>query len=182
MNPGYPPPPGHPQPPGYPQPPQQNYPQQPGFPQQPPKKKGMSGCVLALLIVGGLGTVIALVIGIFVWKAAKTITAAAEEGLNAPGAAELRAAGCDAAVVMDMAKISPLFEAGAGATSESLIVSCSVAAGKPAPKCDDLAKTYVKAVGGAHGNFIVVAQPQGGGSPVCKKVYDPAGTFLRNER
>jgi hypothetical protein len=179
MNQGYPPPPqGYPQP-GYPQ---QGYSGQPGFPQQPPpKKKGMSGCLLAALIVGGLGLVTVLVVGVLVVKAAKTITAAAEEGLNAPGAAELRAAGCEAAVVMDMAKISSLFDAGGG-TSESVIVSCGVAPAKPAPKCDDLAKTYAKAVGGAHGNFVVVVQPQGGGNPTCKKVYGPTGTFLHDQR
>lgn len=185
MNPGYPPPPqGYPQPPGYPQQgyPQQGYPQQPGSPQQPPPKKGMSGCVIALLIVGGLGALFALIIGIFAWRATKTLTAAATEGLNAPGTAELRAAGCDAAVVMDMAKISSLFEAGVGNASESVIVSCSVSPGKTGPKCDDLAKTYTKAVGSPRGNFVVIVQPQGGGNPTCKRAYGPTGALLRDER
>jgi hypothetical protein len=180
MNQGYPPPPQG-SPPGYPQPgySQQGYPQ-PGYPQPPPPKKGMNGCLLAALIVGGVCILIAAVVGIFVWKAAKVITAAAEEGLNAPGTAELRAAGCDAAVIMDMSKISSLFDAGTTSAGESVIVSCSVVAGKTAPKCDDLAKTYVKAVGGSRGNFLVQVTPQSGGAPMCKKVYSSSGTFMHN--
>jgi hypothetical protein len=170
MNQGFPPAPGAPQ----------GYPQQ-GYPQQPPPKKGMSGCVIALLIVGGLGIVIALVVGIFVWKAAKVITEAAQEGLNAPGSAELRAAGCDAALIMDMSKISTIFDAGSTSAPESVIVSCNVAAGKAEPKCDDLAKVYVHAVGSAHGNFLVQVQSQGGAA-ACKKVYGPTGTFLHDQR
>lgn len=180
MNQGYPPPPGAPQ--GYPQQgyPQQGYPQQ-GYPQQPPPKKGMSGCLIAALVVGGVGVLVAIVIGIFVWKAAKAIGEVATEGLNAPGSAELRAAGCDAAVVMDMSKISAMFDAGSTSASESVIVSCSVTGGKTPPKCDDLAKTYAKAVGGSHGNFLVQVTPQGGVA-TCKKVYSPTGTYLHDQR
>ena len=52
--------------------PQQGYPPPQGYgpPQQPPPKK-MSGCVLALVIVAGLGLLLAVVVGIFVWKASK---------------------------------------------------------------------------------------------------------------
>jgi hypothetical protein len=171
MNQGYPPPPGAPQP-GYPQ---------PGYPQQPPPKKGMSGCLMAVLIVGGLGIVAAIVVGIFVWKAAQALKTIAQEGLNAPGSAELRAAGCDAAVVMDMSKISALFDAGAPSASETVLVTCSVTAGKAAPSCDDLAKTYAKAVGRANGNFLVEVQANGS-TPTCKKVYSPTGSFLRDQR
>ncbi len=176
MNQGYPPPPGAPQ--GYPQ---QGYPQQ-GYPQQPPPKKGMSGCLLAALIVGGVGLVIAIVVGIFVWKAANVIGEAAKEGLNAPGAPELRAAGCEAVVIMDMSKLSSLFDAGSTSAPENVIVSCSVAGGKTAPTCDALAKTYVKAVGAANGNVLIQVTPQGSGVPTCKKVYSSTGTFLRDQR
>ncbi len=181
MNQGYPPPPGAPQ--GYPQQgyPQPGYPQQ-GYPQQPPPKKGMSGCLLAALIVGGVGFVIAIIVGIFVWKAANVIGEAAKEGLNAPGTAELRAAGCEAVVIMDMSKISAMFDAGSTSAPENVIVSCSVAGGKTAPTCDALAKTYVKTVGAANGNFLMQVTPQGSGVPTCKKVYSSSGTFLRDQR
>jgi len=171
MNQGYPPPPGAPQ----------GYPQQ-GYPQQPPPKKGMSGCLLAALIVGGVGFVIAVIVGIFVWKAANVIGEAAKEGLNAPGTAELRAAGCQAVVIMDMSKISSLFDAGSTSAPENVIVSCSVVGGRTAPTCDALAKTYVKAVGAANGNVLIQVTPQGSGVPSCKKVYSSTGTFLRDQR
>jgi hypothetical protein len=179
MNPqGYPPQQGYPQqPPGYP--PQQGY----GPPQGPPPKKGMNGCLLAALIVGGIGIVVAAIAGIFIYKAAKAITAVAEEGLNAPGSAELRAAGCEAAVVMDLSKISALFDAGATqGSTPGIVISCATSPAKKAPTCDDLAKTYVKAVGAPGTDFIVQVQPQGGAKPDCKKVYSPKGTFLHDER
>jgi hypothetical protein len=178
MNPqGYPPQPGYPQQP-YGQPPPQGY----GPPQPPPPKK-MSGCLLAALIVGGLGLVVCLVVGIFIWKAAKTLTKVAEEGLSAPGSAELRAAGCDAAVVMDLSKISAIFDAGgAPGGAAGIVISCAVNPGRKAPACDDLARTYVKAVGTVGSSFIVQVQPEGGSKPACKKVYGPMGTFLHDER
>ncbi len=184
MNPpGYPPQ-GYPQqPPGYPPqgygPPPQGY----GPPQGPPPKKGMSGCLLAALIVGGIGLVVAVIAGVFIFKAAKAITQVAEDGLNAAGSAELRAAGCDAAVVMDLSKISAMFDAGGGpGGTPGVVVSCAVSPGKKAPTCDDLAKTYVKAVGSVSSEFILQVQPQGAARPECKKVYSPKGVFLHDER
>jgi hypothetical protein len=161
--------------------PQQGYPAQPGYGgPQPPQKKKMSGCVIALIVVGSVGLLLCLVIGFFIWKATKMITQVAEEGLNAPGSAELRAAGCDAAVVLDLAKVSSLFDAGSTPGATGIVVSCAVNPGHASPACDDLAKTYVKAVGGASGNFVVQVQPQGG-QPTCKKVYSPKGVFLHDE-
>jgi hypothetical protein len=142
----------------------------------------MNGCLLAALIVGGLVVFVGIVGAIFVWKAAKAITQVAEQGLNAPGAAELRAAGCDAAVVMDMSKISSLFDAGgASSGTEGILISCSTTAGRAAPSCDDLAKTYVKAVGAPGTNILVEVQPRGA-PPTCKKVYGPKGNYLHDQR
>jgi hypothetical protein len=180
MNPqGYPPQ-GYPQqPPGYPPP---QGPQGYGPPQGPPPRKGMNGCLLAALIVGGLVIFIGVIGGIVVWKAAKTITQVAEQGLNAPGTPELRAAGCDAAVVMDMSKISSLFDAGAAsAGTEGILISCSTTPGRATPSCDDLAKTYVKAVAAPATNILVEVQPRGA-APTCKKVYGPKGNYLHDER
>jgi hypothetical protein len=166
--------------------PPQGYPQVPqayGPPQQPPPKKGMNGCLLAALIVGGLAIVAGALVAFFIFRAAKAITQAAEEGLNAPGSAELRAAGCDAAVILDMSKISSLFDAGAtpGGTA-GIVISCAVVAGHPSPTCDELAKTYVKTVGPTGKNILVEVEPKGGGQVQCKKVYGPNGTFLHDER
>src|SRR5512135_3586202 len=139
MNPqGYPPP-GAPQQPGY------------GYPQQPPPPKKGRGCLIAALVSAGVGLVIAIVVVVFVYKAAKAVGEVAVEGMNAPGTAELRASGCDVAMVMDMSKISSMFDAGSAAASSSgsIVVACNVNPGRTAPSCDDVAKTYVKAVGSA---------------------------------
>ncbi len=174
---GYPP-----QPPGYPPGQGQGY-GPPQGPPGPPVKKGMNGCLLAALIVGGIGIVVAAVAGIFIYKAAKTLTQVAEDGLNAPGSAELRAAGCEAAVVMDLSKLSALFDAGgAQGGTPGIVISCATRPGKAGPTCDDLAKTYVKAVGNPRSDFIVQVQPQGVAKADCKKVYSAKGMFLRDER
>ena len=83
---------------------------------------------------------------------------------------------------MDLSKLSSLFDAGGrSGGAAGVVVSCAVNPGHPSPSCDDLAKTYVKAVGTAPNDFVVQVTPQGG-VPTCKKVYDPKGTFLRNEK
>ena len=81
-----------------------------------------------------------------------------------------------------MSKISAMFDAGSASAPENVIVSCSVVGGKAAPTCDALAKTYVKAVGAANGNFLMQVTPQGSSAPTCKKVYSSTGTFLRDQR
>jgi hypothetical protein len=171
MNPqGYPPP-GAPQQPGY------------GYPQQPPPKKGR-GCLIAALVSAGVGLVVAIVVIALLYKAAKTVGAVAMEGMNAPGTAELRASGCDVAMVMDMSKISSVFDAGSAtaASSGSIVVACNVNPGHAKPSCDDVAATYVKAVGSANGSFMAQVQQQGAGQPECQKLYGPTGTFIRSMR
>jgi hypothetical protein len=180
---GNPPPPGYP-PQGYAPPPQGGYgypPQQPP-PQQPPQKKG-KGCLIAALVTGGVVLVLCLVVGILVWKAAKKVGEIAKEGVNAPGTSELRAAGCDLALVMDMGKLSPIFDAGATATSgtASVVVACKVDPGHTAPTCDDVAQTYVKAASPG-GTFMAQVQTQGKSRPDCQRVYSSTGALLREMR
>src|SRR3954453_14536718 len=76
-----------------------------------PKK--MSGCLIALMVFGALLSVSCLVGGFVVWRATQSDTGKkvfaamgkgmeiAAKGMNAPGAAELREAGCPQAMVMD---------------------------------------------------------------------------------
>lgn len=157
---------------------QQGYPQQP---QQP--KKGMSGCALAAIIVGGVGLVIIVVVGVFCYKAAKMVGEVATEGLNAPGAAEIRAAGCDMGMVMDPLKVMGGFgvDASTGTSSDSpIVVSCTVNAGKAAPSCDEIAKVYVKAVTKAPRKFMSQVQVQGKSKPDCQKIYDENGKYLKD--
>ncbi len=186
MNPpGYPPP-GYPQqgapPPGYPPP---GYPPQGygGYPpgQPPPKKKGMSGCLIAALIVGGLGLLLVIAIVVIAIVVGRKVVGLASEGLNAPGAAEIRAAGCDMAMVTDLSKVTSVFGIDAGpnaAHTPMTIVVCQVAASKTAPSCKDIATTYVKAVP-PHAEFTVRVQTQGKAKEDCQEMYDAKGTFVQ---
>ena len=87
-------------------------------PVPPPQKKKMSGCAIALIIVGGIfvALVIASGIGLAVFlrsdtgrkvfdvvdKTGKAVT----KGMNAPGTKEMRAAGCPQANVLDMGDVA----------------------------------------------------------------------------
>ena len=168
-----------PPPPGY-YPPQPGYGLQPGYGAPPPQKKG-KGCLIAALIVGGIALLLLVGVGIFFWWAAKTVGKVAVEGMNAPGTAEMRAAGCDVAMVMDMAKVSPtLFDGGHSTDgSPDIMVECTVSAGRTPPSCDDVAQAYVKGAGPARDEFSAEVQIQGKNQPSCEKYYDSSGKALR---
>jgi hypothetical protein len=187
MNPpGYPPP-GYPQqgapppgyaPPGYPPPGYGGYP--PGQP--PPKKKGMSGCLIAALVVGGIGLLFVIAIVVIAVIVGRKFVGLAAEGMNAPGAAEIRAAGCDMAMVTDLSKVSSLFglDAGPAASNTPMaIVVCQVSANKTAPSCKDIAATYVQAVP-PHTPFTVRVQTQGRSQEDCQEMYDATGQFVQS--
>jgi hypothetical protein len=169
----------------------------PNPPQQ--KKKGSSGCLIALGVVGGIFLLLALVGGILIWRVLKTdeaqaiigavgdATKAVQKGLNAPGTEQLRQAGCQEAMVMDVGDfmdIAKRFVKDGGADGvkidneklHTLMVTCSVGYGEKVLSCDALAVTYVKAVGGrAEKNFAMLVQRQGGQKPLCQGEYDPQG-------
>ncbi len=164
---------------------------QPG-PQHPPPKKGLSGCLIALLVVAGLVVVGVLIAGIGVWKAVsspegqkivKVIGEGAklgEEARTAPGAQELRRAGCQEAMVLDPARMADLIrELGDGGpptdvTTQPRMIVCQVGVLASAPSCDALAATYVAA---AHPStpFHVTVQTQGGQHPKCAQGYTADG-------
>ena len=107
-------------------------------------------------------------------------TKIAAEGVNAPGTPELRALGCDPAMVMDEKEVADLvndtLDAGVKMTgAEGLLVTCQVPASSAPPTCDDVAKTYVRAVGRARAEFVVDVQKQGERDPVCESSYDADG-------
>lgn len=159
---------------------------------QPPRKSGMSGCLIALTVVGvvavlgtcGAGVTVYLVATSKAGKATIKLvggaTKIAAEGASAPGTPELRALGCDPAMVMDAKEVADLLndalDAGVQMTgAEGLLVTCQVPARSAAPTCDDVAKTYVRAVGRARADFTVNVQKQGEPGPVCETSYDPEG-------
>jgi hypothetical protein len=161
--------------------------------EEAPKKKGMSGCMIAVLVVGGVGLVLVLltVVGLvkalsspegqkiarFVGDSAKMM----QEAQKAPGTKELRAKGCMQAMVFDMERMADLVKdlspdaGGPPPGSEKVIITCNVGMMGTAPACDDLAKTYVEAVPTSSGSFRVTVQKQGGTHPECTALYDEKG-------
>ncbi|HSQ65950.1 MAG TPA: hypothetical protein VLM85_22165 [Polyangiaceae bacterium] len=169
------------------------YPQQ--GPAAPPPKKGMSGCMIALLVVGSVALLGGIVVGVGIYlfatsDAGKTAikvigegSKLAEKGMNAPGTPELRALGCEQAIVLDMkdvtALMGDLIDAGPDAgMPEGLMVTCQVRGGARAPSCDDVAATYVRAVKSAGSEFVVTVQRQGDSHPLCESTYDASGAFI----
>jgi hypothetical protein len=148
----------------------------------------MNGCLLAILIVGGIVVVIALVMGFVAYRFAtspdgKKLVAAVSSGAalvaeatNAPGTTELRALGCSTPMVIDAEKIAAIAQAfGDAGTAkvegdEGLAVVCGMNGGKP-PTCDEVAETYVKAVGGTASASFAVSVGQSGGNPQCQGNY-----------
>lgn len=181
------------------QPPPMMPPQQPMgmMPPPPPQKKGMSGCMVAFIVVSVVGFVTALVVGIGLYlvltsNAGKTAiklvgegTKLAQKGLNAPGTAELRALGCEQAIVLDMKDVgdmmNDILDAGLPDSGvEGLIVTCTLPSrGGAAISCDDVARTYVTANGGtASAEFVVTVKRQNDSRELCESTYDTSGALV----
>jgi hypothetical protein len=172
------------------------YPPPPGNPPPPAAKKGPSGCLVALMIVGGIVVLIGLVLGVVAYRFAtspdgKKIVSAVASGAtlitkaqSAPGTAELRARGCKVAMVIDAADLEAIAEAfGDGGTprasdGERVQVQCAPGRGVAAPTCNEVASTYVAAVGRAAGPFAVSVGANGS-APTCTARYLADGTPAR---
>lgn len=161
----------------------------------PPPKKGGNGCLIALAVVGSLALLGAIAGGIGIYlvatsDVAKTTfkvlgegTKIVEKGLKAPGTTEIRGLGCEQAMVIDMKDfavlMSDILDAGPDAAMpEGLMVTCQLRGGARAPSCDDVASTYVSAVGVASSQFVVSVQRQGNNNPICQSTYDETGTLI----
>lgn len=166
-------------------------------PHQTTRKKGMHGCVVALLIFGGICLVGAIVAGVGAFafvqsdvgqKAIRVVGEGkrlSDKGQSAPGAAELRAHGCDVALVLDgrdydelnqlLEDASSIADSGVG---DMKIIACQVQTGHPIPSCDDLAATYLAAVGGEAKFGFAVNVQQNGSEPVCRSTYDAHGSLV----
>ena len=143
FQPQQPPPQGYGQPQGYTPPPGPQGP--PGRPQ----KKGANGCLVALGIIGGIVVLIGLVFAFFVYRFAtspdgKKIVSAVASGAalmskasNAPGTKELRAQGCNVAMVIDAAQIAAIADAlgDGGSVSVSEDERLAVLCTPVAPRC-----------------------------------------------
>ena len=102
----------------------------------------------------------------------------ARAGASAPGAAEVKAAGCLMAIVLDEAEMEATFnkhfDAGLEARGHSMTVVCSVS-GSTGPECDTLAQVYAKAVGGTAIGPVKVMVQGSGSNVLCSKQYDAQG-------
>jgi hypothetical protein len=100
------------------------------------------------------------------------------EGMRARGTPELRQIGCDAAVVVDMARL--LGEAGRLREGEArFVVTCDVPAAGDAPTCERAAAVYFSAIGGtAEDRVGVRVSRQGTKAPLCSRLYAPNGADL----
>jgi hypothetical protein len=163
--------------------------------QTPPKR---SGCVIALIVAGVLLGLMCLVGGVAAFIAARSETgqkifsavgqgvALAEKGINAPGAAELRAAGCQQALVMNMAdamKLAEVFIDGGLKTKDGEfdydLIACTGDYRHDLPGCDELAPVYARAVSSER-DFVIEVKTTGQKKPTCRKRYAGDGTFLRD--
>lgn len=159
-----------------------------------------SGCVTALMVVGALLSLGCGVSGIVAFVAARSETGQkifsalnqgvnlAQKSINAPGVAELRAAGCPEALVMDMKEAMALAEGfidgglGDAPRLDYMSVTCISAAGSTVelPTCEALAEVYAKAVRSER-SFVVEVK-RGGQQAVCSQQYSPDGTFIRETK
>jgi hypothetical protein len=107
----------------------------------------------------------------------------ANEAQNAPGAAELRAAGCEQAFVITPEMLERLItvidaDAGVQELPDFPVVSCAVR--RPdRVQCPDLARTYMSAVHPPPAEVAITVQMQGQNQALCSGVYDASGGLVR---
>jgi len=148
------------------------------------------------MVVGALAGLVCLGSAIAVFVAARSDTGKkifsaidqgvklAEQGVNAPGAAEVRAAGCPQSTVMDMKeamKIADAFLDGGISDDPELdytLVSCTGPVGSTLPSCEDVAAAYAKAVPSER-DFVVEAKISGRQKAVCNQQFSGDGKFVR---
>jgi hypothetical protein len=159
-------------------------------PPHAPKKNGARGLTILLGIVGGGLLLISLVVGVVIWRVwsdpegnakLRMIGRALElarHAKNAPGAKELRAAGCGEVLVLGLDEILRIAGEDAsvdvpGPKLETTVVCVGKTLGTP-PTCEDVAHTYVKAVK-PRGLTMVSVSRGGTGEQTCTGVYDEHG-------
>jgi hypothetical protein len=174
---------------------------QPAAPQTG-KKKGMSGCLIALMVFGGVAFVGLLLFAIGMWRALSTpegqkivklvgnTAKLMEEAQNAPGAHEVAKKGrCQQALVVDVQKMAELIDEfvvdagtqqGTAGLREKTMITCQVGFVGTPPTCESLAETYVNA---AHPTdpFRVIVQKQGDPKRICEESFSATGSPLSPE-
>ena len=153
------------------------------------------GCLVAVLVVGGLMMVGCLVSAFMVWRAASSeegqkVMAAigkgaqlAAKGINGPGAQEVREAGCPEAFVLDlneMASLVELFIDGGTPGKElggGVMVLCQGTFAE-LPDCAEVARAYLTAKGRPRGEFMVTVKEKNAKREQCSRRYSETGEDL----
>ena len=178
-----------------------------GQPIGPPKR---SGCVIALYVLFGVGLFFIVVGGLATWiflqseRGQQLVTMMKEgaewitEAVQAPGTEELRAVGCEVAMVSTASSAFELFSAfvpeedkraelraeleantGGSDLDEMQLVICTVPGYQmETPGCDDLARTYATAVDTGSDAFYVFLMQDGGEEPICQGVFSSDGRLI----
>jgi hypothetical protein len=104
---------------------------------------------------------------------------------KAPGTAELREAGCDQAMVMDLHNFTTLVaemdaKSGKSPTIQDWqsMVLCQIQLGSTRLTCEQVARIYGRAVPSAPAKFAVAIQVQLPRKEICQGLYGPDGTKL----
>src|SRR6185312_5232167 len=163
-------------------------------PAPPADAKKTNGCLIALFIVGGLLLLVlgAAAIGLVIFARSETgkkIASVASKGgkilkksVNAPGTAELVKLGCAQAMVIDPDDFSDIVgefvDGGIPKGKTERMVICQAPPSGTSPTCDEVAKTYVAAVGASESGFVFTSGAKGKGTG-CQAEYDGAGNYIR---
>ncbi len=172
-----------------------------------PKKRGNKGCLIAALIVLGLFFLCIVAVGVVIYRASqdpevRKAWAAAQEGMqavmeatNAPGTDEMRALGCNQAMVIDTARLNKVAgaledepsegEAPVDATEPpevfgpSPMLMCQLRR-RTELTCEELVKAYVAAAPEAEEKMKVqiIEQGLGNNKVRCSGVYGRDGQFI----
>jgi len=146
-------------------------------PAEKPKKSGR-GCLVALglfvggaVLVGGVGLGLAWHYGVLekVGRGAKL----AYDATNAPGAKELRALGCDQAMIINADDLAPLVGKPIPRV-EKIIVTC-IGRSTSVPTCDNAAMAYAHAAASPQA-FVVTVRKTDGNADHCMGRYAEDGT------
>jgi hypothetical protein len=145
------------------------------------------------LLIGGaaLGTLVLFVIlGVVLVRALRTDEPAGappsvqnesaklgREGMAAPGTKELRALGCEPATVLDMQKTMSATGAKLQEGEPRAIVTCQLGAPLQAPTCEQVASTYLTAIGTAPGTFATRVM-EVSGKRRCSRLFAANGADL----
>jgi hypothetical protein len=166
-------------------------------PLSPPAQKKpagcSSGCLVALLVAGGVMLLVGLIGVVAVMRAAsseegqKVMKAIgkgaklASKGISGPGAQEVRDIGCPESFVLDMAEMMELVDlfsdAGTKQLPTGVMVMCQGSFGQ-LPDCDTVAKAYAAAKGRPAGEFVVLVKLKNDKNAQCTRRYSEAGEDL----